>query len=231
MHLTNNNCTAHRRHKGHRRDHFLGVPCAEKITRLWRKTAAPQAGKFWDRAEMRSTAEKEAHARASVRPHASSGETDSVRAADGLHAARPRSVRCWRYSARGLLALALYVRCPERVQELRTATAAQATFVIAFGFCFFYGRAPRAEEARVLYWNWPARLLLGWVPVGTCPAPQGQLVAPQAEIFRGGGGGGQFGGQRGGLGQNMAVLLPVCYSEISSRGAFWYMGSGVNSAI
>ena len=127
MHPTNNNPTAHRRHKGHRRDHFLGVPCAEKITRLWRKTAAPQAGKFWDRAEMRSTAEKEAHARASVRPHASSGETDSVRAADGLHAARPRSVRCWRYSARGLLALALYVRCPERVQELRTATAAQAT--------------------------------------------------------------------------------------------------------
>ena len=106
---------------------FLGVPCAEKITRLWRKTAAPQAGKFWDRAAMRSTAEKEAHARASVRPHASSGETDSVRAADGLHAARPRSVRCWRYSARGHLALALYVRCPERVQELRTATAAQAT--------------------------------------------------------------------------------------------------------
>ena len=106
---------------------FLGVPCAEKITRLWRKTAAPQAGKFWDRAAMRSTAEKEAHARASVRPHASSGETDSVRAADGLHAARPRSVRCWRYSARGHLALAPYVRCPERVQELRTATAAQAT--------------------------------------------------------------------------------------------------------
>ena len=106
---------------------FLGVPCAEKITRLWRKTAAPQAGKFWDRAAMRSTAEKEAHARASVRPHASSGETDSVRAADGLQAARPRSVRCWRYSARGHLALALYVRCPERVQELRTATAAQAT--------------------------------------------------------------------------------------------------------
>ena len=127
MHLTNNNRTAHRRHKGHRHDHFLGVPCAEKITRLWRKTAAPQAGKFWDRAAMRSTAEKEAHARASVRPRASSGETDSVRAADGLHAARPRSVRCWRYSARGLLALALYVRCPERVQELRTATAAQAT--------------------------------------------------------------------------------------------------------
>ena len=121
---TNNNPTALRRHKGHRRDHFLGVSCAEKITRLWRKTAAPQAGKFWDRAEMRSTAEKEAHARASVRPHASSGETDSVRAADGLHAARPRSVRCWRYSARGLLALALYVRCPERVQKLRTATAA-----------------------------------------------------------------------------------------------------------
>ena len=106
---------------------FLGVPCAEKITRLWRKTAAPQAGKFWDRAAMRSTAEKEAHARASVRPHASSGETDSVRAADGLQAARPRSVRCWRYSARGHLALAPYVRCPERVQELRTATAAQAT--------------------------------------------------------------------------------------------------------
>ena len=107
---------------------FLGVPCAEKITRLWRKTAAPQAGKFWDRAAMRSTAEKEApHARASVRPRASSGETDSVRAADGLQAARPRSVRCWRYSARGHLALALYVRCPERVQELRTATAAQAT--------------------------------------------------------------------------------------------------------
>ena len=97
MHLTNNNPTALRRHKGHRRDHFLSVPCAEKITRLWRKTAAPQAGKFWDRAAMRSTAEKKAHARASVRPHASSGETDSVRAADGLHAARPRSVRCWRY--------------------------------------------------------------------------------------------------------------------------------------
>ena len=127
VHLTNNNRTAHRRHKGHRRDHFLGVPCAEKITRLWRKTAAPQAGKFWDRAAMRSTAEKEAHARASVRPRASSGETDSVRAADGLHAARPRSVRCWRYSARGHLALAPYARCPERVQELRTATAAQAT--------------------------------------------------------------------------------------------------------
>ena len=70
---------------------------------------------------------EKAHARASVRPRASSGETDSVRAADGLHAARPRSVRCWRYSARGHLALALYVRCPERVQELRTATAAQAT--------------------------------------------------------------------------------------------------------
>ena len=114
-------------------------------------------------------------------------------------------------------------------------------FVIAFGFCLlflpapqaldFQGRAPRAEEARVLYWNWPARLLLGWVPVGTRPAPQGQLVAPQAENFRGGSGGGRFGGQRGGLGQNMAVLLPVCYSEISSRGAFWYMGSGVNSAI
>ena len=103
------------------------VPRKLQITRLWRKTAAPQAGKFWDRAAMRSTAEKEAHARASVRPHASSGETDSVRAADGLHAARPRSVRCWRYSARGHLALALYVRCPERVQELRTATAAQAT--------------------------------------------------------------------------------------------------------
>ena len=44
MHLTNNNPTALRRHKGHRRDHFLGVSCAEKITRLWRKTAAPQAG-------------------------------------------------------------------------------------------------------------------------------------------------------------------------------------------
>ena len=111
---------------------FLGVPCAEKITRLWRKTAAPQAGKFWDRAAMRSTAEKEApHARASVRPRASSGETDSVRAADGLQAARPRSVRCWRYSARGHLALALYVRCPERVQELRTATG---DLVIVFGF-------------------------------------------------------------------------------------------------
>ena len=93
------------------------------------------------------------------------------------------------------------------------------------------GRAPRAEEARVLYWNWPARLLPGWVSVGTRPAPQGKLMAPQAEFFRGGGGGSQFGGQRGGLGQNMAVLLPVCYSEISSRGAFWYMGSGVNSAI
>ena len=54
----------------------------------------------------------------------------------------------------------------------------------------------------MLYWNWPARLLLGWVPVGTCcPAPQGQLVAPQAEIFRGGGGGRQFGGQGGGLGR------------------------------
>ena len=65
----------------------------------------------------------------------------------------------------------------------------------------FQGRAPRAEEARVLYWNWPARLLLGWVPVGTRPAPQGQLVAPQAENFRGGSGGGQFGGQRGDLGR------------------------------
>ena len=136
VHLTNNNRTAHRRHKGHRRDHFLGVPCAEKITRLWRKTAAPQAGKFWDRAAMRSTAEKEAHARASVRPRASSGETDSVRAADGLHAARPRSVRCWRYSARGHLALALYVRCPERVQELRTHSSS-GDLVLAFGFCFF----------------------------------------------------------------------------------------------
>ena len=87
--------------------------------------------------------------------------------------------------------------------------------VIAFGFWLFaffatgpapqalnfQGRAPRAEEARVLYWNWPARLLLGWVPVGTRPAPQGQLVAPQAENFRGGSGGGQFGGQRGDLGR------------------------------
>ena len=81
--------------------------------------------------------------------------------------------------------------------------------VIAFGFCYcpapqavnFQGRAPRAEEARVLYWNWPARLLLGWVPVGTRPAPQGQLVAPQAENFRGGSGGGQFGGQGGDLGR------------------------------
>ena len=84
--------------------------------------------------------------------------------------------------------------------------------LLAFGFCFFctgpapqafnfQGRAPRAEEARVLYWDWPARLLLGWVPAGTCPAPQGQLVAPQAENFRGGSGGGQFGGQRGDLGR------------------------------
>ena len=37
----------------------------------------------------------------------------------------------------------------------------------------FQGRAPRAEEARVLYWNWPARLLPGWVPVGTRRAPAG----------------------------------------------------------
>ena len=34
-----------------------------------------------------------------------------------------------------------------------------------------------------------------------------------------------------GSGSKMPILLPVCYSEISSRGAFWYMGSGVNSAI
>ena len=56
--------------------------------------------------------------------------------------------------------------------------------MLAFGFCFFctgpapqafnfQGRAPRAEEARVLYWNWPARLLPGWVPVGTRRAPAG----------------------------------------------------------
>jgi len=38
----------------------------------------------------------------------------------------------------------------------------------------FQGRAPRAEEARVLYWNWPARLLPAWVPLGTRPAPQGR---------------------------------------------------------
>ena len=37
----------------------------------------------------------------------------------------------------------------------------------------FQGRAPRAKEARVLYWNWPARLLPGWVPVGTRRAPAG----------------------------------------------------------
>ena len=65
----------------------------------------------------------------------------------------------------------------------------------------FQGRAPRAEEARVLYWNWPARLLPGWVSVGTRPAPQGKLMAPQAEFFRGGSGGGQFGGQGGDLGR------------------------------
>ena len=82
--------------------------------------------------------------------------------------------------------------------------------VIAFGVCYtgpapqalnFQGRAPRAEEARVLHWNWPARLLPGWVSVGTRPAPQGQLMAPQAEFFRGGSGGGQFGGQGGDLGR------------------------------
>ena len=106
---------------------FSACLVPRKLRASGAKPQRRRPGKFWDRAAMRSTADKEAHARASVRPHASSGETDSVRAADGLHAARPRSVRCWRYSARGHLALALYVRCPERVQELRTATAAQAT--------------------------------------------------------------------------------------------------------
>ena len=34
-----------------------------------------------------------------------------------------------------------------------------------------------------------------------------------------------------GSGSKMPILVLTCYSEISSRGAFWYMGSGVNSAI
>ena len=43
VHPTNNNRTAHRRHKGHRRDHFLGVSCAEKITPLdYASGAKPQ---------------------------------------------------------------------------------------------------------------------------------------------------------------------------------------------
>ena len=35
---------------------FLGVPCAEKITRLWRMTAAPQAENFDIELQMRSAA-------------------------------------------------------------------------------------------------------------------------------------------------------------------------------
>ena len=91
----------------------------------------------------------------------------------------------------------------------------------------FQGRAPRAEEARVLYWNWPARLLLGWVPAGTCPAPQGQLVAPQAEIFRGGGGGRQFGGQGGGLGRKCRFWYPpgTPRSRREEHFGIWEVGS------
>ena len=93
----------------------------------------------------------------------------------------------------------------------------------------FQGRAPRAEEARVLYWDWPARLLLGWVPAGTCPAGAARGAA-----------GGKFSRwQRRrpiwwsarGSGSKMPILVSPCYTCISSRGAFWYMGSGVNSAI
>jgi hypothetical protein len=63
-----------------------------------------------------------------------------------------------------VISLLLYIRCPERVQELRTATSSS---LLAFGgFCIcgsapqalkFHGRPPRAEDARVLHWNWPAR--------------------------------------------------------------------------
>ena len=35
---------------------FLGVPCAEKTTRLWRMTAAPQAENFDIELQMRSAA-------------------------------------------------------------------------------------------------------------------------------------------------------------------------------
>ena len=96
----------------------------------------------------------------------------------------------------------------------------------------FQGRAPRAEEARVLYWNWPARMLLGWVPAGRhlpCPAGAARGAA-----------GGNFSRWRRrtpiwwsgrGSGSKMPILVPTWYPEISSRGAFCYMGSGVNSAI
>ena len=57
------------------------------------------------------------------------------------------------------------------------------------------------------------------------------MSAPQAEIFRVGGMRGRFGGQMGGYGPKCDFFVTPCYSEISSRGAFWYMGSGVKTAV
>ena len=107
-----------RPHRGHRRDHFLGVPLAEKITRLWRKTQRRRPENFGIelQCDLLQRTEKEAHARASVRPRSLARASRTVaerrtpceQQTDSTRHVRPRSVRCWRYPARGHLAIALH---------------------------------------------------------------------------------------------------------------------------
>ena len=93
------------------------------------------------------------------------------------------------------------------------------------------GPSARAEVLRVLYCSACLRRLQAGSRRPAGAVPQAPSARRRREIFRGGAGGGRFGGQRGGQGRKMAVCGTSWDTEISSRRVDRVPCWGVNSAV
>ena len=93
------------------------------------------------------------------------------------------------------------------------------------------GPSARAEVLRVLHCSACLRRLPAGSRRPAGAVPQAPSARRRREIFRGGAGGGRFGGQGVGQGRNMAFLVTLFYCEISSRRVDRVPCWGVNSAV
>ena len=209
--------------------------------RLWRKTTAPQAANFGPSSSRYDLQLETTYARAAVisgcrRPRWRRALLDAV--------LLPRAVLSLRADLRESLADERESkwsvgrrRVPSR-NQLRRKEEPSRVFADQLKDPFFpcpalsgaagpkkygptcQGRGIACTALQCMPWAPPRR---------GCAA--GTLLAPQAEILGGGASRRPFWGSGRGPGPKMANLVSLWYTCVSSRGAFWYMGSGVKSEI